>query len=44
MKRIFAAVLVCIMTLIFCAIAAAEQETRKMETAADADEFIAAFL
>ena len=44
MKRIFAAVLVCIMTLIFCAIASAEQETRKMETAADADEFIAAFL
>ena len=44
MKKIIAAVLAMIMALAACGIAAAEQETRKMETAADADEFIAAFL
>ena len=43
MKKILSALLA-IMMLTVCGIAAAEQETRKMETAADADEFIAAFL
>ncbi len=44
MKKIIAAMLAIVMTLTVCGIAAAEQETRKMETAADADEFIAALL
>ena len=44
MKKIVAAMLAMIMTLTVCGIAAAEQETRKMENAADADEFIAGFL
>ena len=44
MKKIIAAILAIVMTLTVCGIAAAEQETRKMETAADADEFIAALL
>ena len=43
MKKMIAALLA-IMTLTACGIAAAEQEARKIETAADADEFIAAFL
>ena len=38
------ATLLAVMTLTACGIAAAEQEARKIETAADADEFIAAFL
>ena len=44
MKKIISAMLAAAVTLTVCGIAAAEQETRKMETAADADEFIAAFL
>lgn len=44
MKKIVAVMLALIMTLTVCGIAAAEQETRKMETAADADAFIAVFL
>ena len=44
MKKAIAALLAAIIALAACGIAAAEQEARKMETAADADEFIAAFL
>ena len=44
MKKIFAALLALMMILCACGIAGAEQEARKMETAVDADEFIAAFL
>ncbi len=44
MKKMIAVLLALIMTLTVCGVAAAEQETRKMESAADADEFIAAFL
>ena len=43
MKKIIAALLV-IMMLTVCGMTAAEQQARKMETAADADEFIAVFL
>ncbi len=42
MKRILGAVLALIMTL--CGAAAAEREARRVETAADADEWIAVFL
>ena len=44
MKKAIAALLAAIIALAACGIAAAEQEARKTETAADADEFIAAFL
>ena len=44
MKKLMAAVLAMIMALAACGIAAAEQEARKMETPADAEEFITAFL
>ena len=44
MRKIFAALLAVVLTLAACGTAAAEQEKRKMETAADADEFIAVFL
>ena len=44
MKKIFAAVLALMMILCACGAAGAEQEARKMENAADADEFIAVFL
>ena len=44
MKKFFAAVTALIMILTACGFAAAEQEARKMETAADADEWIAVFL
>jgi len=44
MKKIIAAMLAIVMTLTVCGIATAEQKTRKMETAADADGFIAALL
>ena len=44
MKRIAVALLAVIMALGACLAAPAEQEKRKMETPADADEFIAAFL
>ncbi len=44
MKKLISALLAMMMALIFCGTAAAEQEARKMETAADADEFITAFL
>ena len=44
MKKMIATVLAVVMALTACGIAAAEHGTRKMETAADADEFIAAFL
>lgn len=44
MKKFVAALLALVMALSVCGIAAAEQEARKMETAADADEFVAAFL
>ena len=43
MKK-FISVLLAMMMLTVCGVTAAEQEARKMETAADADEFIAAFL
>ena len=43
MKKIVSLVLA-VMMLTFCGMTAAEQEVRKMETAADADEFIAVFL
>ena len=43
MKKMISVILA-IMMLAACGITAAEQEARKMETAADADEFIAAFL
>ena len=44
MKKILAAALALILLTAACGTAGAEQEARKMETAADADEFIAAFL
>lgn len=44
MKKFFVSLLALMMILCACGMAGAEQETRKMETAADADEFIAAFL
>ena len=44
MKKTIAAVLAMIMLLTACGIAGAEQAPRKMETAADADEFVAALL
>ncbi len=44
MKKMIATVLATVIILSICGIASTEQETRKMETAADADEFIAAFL
>ena len=44
MKEILAAALALILLTAACGTAGAEQEARKMETAADADEFIAAFL
>ena len=44
MKKMISLMLAMMMLLTVCGSAAAEQETRKMETAADADEFIAAFL
>ena len=44
MKKLIAAMLAMSMMLAACGIAGAEQAPRKMETAADADEFIAAFL
>ncbi len=43
MKKMIA-ILLAVMTLTLCGITAAEQEVRRMETPADADEFIAAFL
>ena len=44
MKKWISAILSMIMLLAACGTAVAEQEARKMETAADADEFIQAFL
>ncbi len=44
MKKMIAGLLALVMILCACGMAGAEQETRKMETAADADEFIAGFL
>ena len=44
MKKFFSAVLAVMMLLSACEIAVADQVVRKMETATDADEFIAAFL
>ncbi|MBQ6513789.1 MAG: alpha/beta fold hydrolase [Clostridia bacterium] len=44
MKKMIAGLLALVMILCALGTAGAEQETRKMETAADADEFIAAFL
>ena len=44
MKKMIASLLALVMIFCACGMAGAEQETRKMETAADADEFIAAFL
>ncbi len=41
MKKMMAAILAMVMALTVCGTAAAERETRKMETAADADAFIA---
>ena len=43
-RKYLAAVAALIMILSACGIAAAEQEVRRMETAADADEWISAFL
>ena len=43
MKKYIAALLA-IMMLTICGITTAEQDVRKMETVADADEFIAVFL
>ena len=43
MKKMISALLA-IMMLTVCGITAAEQEVRKMETPADADEFIGIFL
>ena len=42
--RIISVLLALILALTACGTAAAEQDARRMETAADADEFIAAFL
>ena len=44
MKKMIAALMAVLMLLAACATAWAEQEARKMETAADADEWAAAFL
>ena len=44
MKKMIAGLLALVMILCACGMAGAEQETRKMETAADADAFIAVFL
>lgn len=44
MKEILAVILAGLMILAACGTAAAEQEARKMESAADADEFIDVFL
>ena len=44
MKKIFALVLALMMLAAACGTAAAEQEARRLETAADADEWIAVFL
>ena len=44
MKKIFAALLALMMILCACGTAGAKQEAKKMEIAADADAFIAAFL
>lgn len=44
MKKMISLALAMMMLLTVCGVSAAEQEARKMETAADADEFIAAFL
>ncbi len=44
MKKFFSAILAIILALTLCGMTTAEQEVRKMETAADADEFIAIFL
>ena len=44
MKKLISAILATMLMLSGCGITAAEQEARKMETAADADEFIAVFL
>ena len=44
MRRILAVILAAVMLLAACGIAGAEKETRKMETAPDADAFIEAFL
>ena len=44
MRKFFAVLLAAVMLLSACVGAGAEAETRKMETAADADEFIEAFL
>ena len=44
MRKALAALAAVVLILAACGIAAAEQETRKMETAADADEWITALL
>ena len=44
MKKWISAMLAIMMLLAACGMAVAEQEPRKMETAADADEFIQTFL
>ena len=44
MKKLFALVLALIMLAAACGTAASEQEARRLETAADADEWIAVFL
>ena len=44
MKKWISAMLAIMMLLAACGTAAAEQEPRKTESAADADEFIQAFL
>lgn len=44
MKRILAVLAAIVMALTACGIAAAEREARRMETAADADEWAAVFL
>jgi hypothetical protein len=44
MRRILAVILAAVMLLAACGIAGAEKETRKVETAPDADAFIEAFL
>ena len=44
MKKVISVLLAMVMALTICGITAAEQEPRKMEIAADADEFIAVFL
>ena len=44
MKRIWSLLLAAVLAACLCVSAGAEQTLRKMETAADADEFVAAFL